>query len=93
MRIKVTASRIKHRNRGHYEIRRAPGVQSRLEAEATRIATAANNALGEPDQYRTSSMQGRRRPYGRWRTTVITATWKAKYYEAKTNFLSRKLRG
>lgn len=77
--------RIKWNNQGFYDIRHAPGVQRDLNNRAARIAAAAG------DGYRTSSMQGARKPQGRWRATVITATYKAKRDNAKNNTLLRSL--
>lgn len=86
--------RLKHHNKGYRALRSAPGVVSKLESISGEVAGRANSMMGEgPNEFRTSSQQGRARPFGRWRTTVITATWKAKYYQAKTNALLKALYG
>lgn len=83
-------SRLKHLWDGYYQIRSAPKVRKELERRAARIAAACNRE-SDSDGYRTSSVQGARRPYGRWRTTVITATGKAIRHNAETNALTKHL--
>jgi hypothetical protein len=83
--------RIQHNPEAYYRLRSAAGVRRELERRAKRIADACNRAAGGGDGFRTSSVQGSRRPYGRWRTTVITAKYKAIRYNAKTNALIKHL--
>ena len=82
--------RVEHNMLGYYNIRAAPGVRRELERRAKRIAAACNRE-GNTDGFRTSSMQGARRPYGRWRATVITATARAIRHNAKTQALIKHL--
>jgi len=82
--------RLDHKWDGYYRIRSAPKVRRELERRAKLIADNCNRESGS-DGYRTSSMQGARRPYGRWRTTVITATGKAMRHNAATQALIKHL--
>lgn len=87
-------ARVKHHNRGYRQLRSDPGIVAKLEDISERTASRANNMMGEgPGHFVTGSRQGRARPQGRWRTSVVTATWKAKYYQAKTNALLKALYG
>lgn len=84
---------IKWRNRGFYELRSEPGVQKALEELAEQVASQANSMAKTRNGFRTSSRQGARKPQGRWRTTVITATAEAMAKNAKNNVLLRALFG
>lgn len=89
-------SRVKIKRKGLYDLRRAPGVTKRLLLIADTVAGRANQRAGlaplGPDRgYRVSSQQGAKRPQGRWRTTVITATNEARVDNAKNNTLIREL--
>lgn len=75
---------------GFRAIRSAPGVVADLERRAGNIADACNSGAGLEDGYRTSSMEGAARPYGRHRTTVITATYDAIEDNAETQRLVRE---
>lgn len=76
-----------------YRLRSEPGVVSALEGWAERVADEANGLAGTgTGGYRTSSRQGARRPQGRWRTTVITATADVMEDNAANNTLIRALR-
>ena len=66
----------------------APKVRTYLEKWADRIAANANR-MGKTDGYKTSSRAGARRPYGRWRTTVITSNYEAMRDNAKNNTLTK----
>lgn len=79
--------KIKWNTQGFYDLRRAPGVVADLEARAQRIADGAEaNGRGV---YETSSVQGKKKPQGRWRTTVITADAQAQRETASKNHLHR----
>jgi len=83
--------KLEHNWEGYYQIRSAPKVRAELERRAKLIAAACNREAGGGDGYRTSSMQGARRPFGRWRTTVITARAEAMRHNAETQALVRHL--
>lgn len=85
--------RVKHKLGGYAEVRRAPGVRSKLEGISTSIAARCNSRAGITNGYRTSSQQGKQRGSyrGRWRTTVITATAEAMLDNAKHNRLIKEL--
>lgn len=68
----------------------APKVRQVEEEWAERIAATANGGISS-DGYKTSSRAGRRRPYGRWRTTVITSNAEAMEDNAANNTLIRAL--
>jgi hypothetical protein len=74
-------------------LRSEPGVRKALESLAEDIAADANKAAGLTDGFKTSSRQGARRPQGRWRTTVITATAMAMRKNAKHQTLLKALYG
>jgi len=78
-------------NDGFYAIRSAPKVVAKEQEMAKKIADKANRDSGLVDGYRTSSTQGRKKPQGRWRTTVITATAAAIEDNSKNNRLLRSL--
>lgn len=80
--------RIKFNPEAFYDLRRASGVIGDLEERAKRVQEAAG---GSAAGYETSSQQGAKRPEGRWRATVITATAEAVADNAKNNTLIRSL--
>ena len=82
---------LKHNKEAYYQLRSAPGVRADVERRLAAIAKKANDDSGLADGYRTSSVQGRKKPQGRWRGTVITATAKAIKDNAKTQRLLRSL--
>lgn len=84
--------RIKYNNKAFYELRRAPGVVAKEESIAEGVARRANAELGEPG-FIAGSRQGVRRPQGRWRTSVVTATAHAIRADRKRNILLRNLKG
>ena len=81
--------RIEFKTQGFYELRSAPGVVGMLDAEAERIAAAAN-AVGK-GTFAVGSRQGMRRPQGRWRATVVTADAHAIAADRKHNILLRSM--
>jgi len=85
---------------GFYAIRRAPKVRADLERRARAIAREANDHIDTPgsdlqqapgQHYQTSSEQGAKRPYGRWRATVVTADAAAIEDNARHNTLLKSL--
>jgi hypothetical protein len=89
--------RFKPNNRGFYDVRRMPKLIELLEEKAEKVAAEANSNLRDPEGYAgvehfmTGSRQGARRPQGRWRTSVFTATEYAKRADAKHNLLIKAL--
>lgn len=65
-------------------------VQDELEQWAEKVAAKANR-ISKTGGYKTSSRQGKRKPQGRWRTTVITANAKAMRDNMKNNTLTKAL--
>lgn len=91
---------IKWRRGAFYDVRRDPALVDMLEAAAEKIAEKANDDIGDvtgypsgTQHYRTGSRQGAKRPYGRWRATVVTATVVAKRHDAKHDTLLKALAG
>ena len=84
--------KIKYRKDALYDIRRMPKVIALLEDISGKIADRANEQLDE-EGYFTGSRQGARKPYGRWRTSVVTGTGEAMRDDAKNNTLLRELNG
>lgn len=82
---------IRWKRGGFYALRSEPGVQAALESLAASVAGRANQMAGTPGGFKTSSLQGARKPQGRWRTTVITATAVAMRKNAKHNTLLKAL--
>lgn len=82
--------RIRYNIPGFYALRSAPGVRAELERRASDIAARAN-AAGK-GTFATSSQQGARRPQGRWRTTVVTADYRAKIANSRHNILLRAMK-
>lgn len=63
-----------------------------LENEVEKVADRANSAAQvDGAKYVTGSQAGRRRPQGRWRTSVVTANYAAMRDNAKHNTLTRAL--
>ena len=62
-----------------------------------RVAATANaqaRAHGFPNpKYATGSRPGRRRPQGRWRTSVVTGNWEAMKDNSKYNTLTKAFLG
>lgn len=78
-------AKIKLNKKGFYDLRRASGVVADLESRAGRVRDACG------DGFTTSSVQGKKAPYGRWRTTVAAYTYKARRENAKHNTILRAL--
>ena len=84
--------KIKWKKDALYDMRRLPAVVALVEKAADNIADRANDQLDEPG-YFTGSRQGARRPYGRWRASVVTGTGEAIRDDAANNTLLRELNG
>ena len=84
--------KIKWKKDALYEMRSLPKVVDLVEKVASNIAANANEQLDEPG-YFTGSRQGARRPYGRWRASVVTGTGEAIRDDAANNTLLRELNG
>ena len=78
---------VKWRRGCFYDLRREPGVIAALENHGRHIVNRANATLKEGAGYRMSSRQGAKKPKGRWRVTVYTASTHAKRSNAKHNTL------
>lgn len=74
-----------------YDLRRQPGVIAALENHGRHIAAQANSTLKEGSGYRVGSRQGAKKPRGRWRVTVYTASTHAKRSNARHNTLIKLL--
>lgn len=74
---------VKLNKDGFYALRRDPKVRELEERIAQQIASECG------DGYKTSSVQGRKDPQGRWRTTVITATRAAAKDNSQNNTLMK----
>lgn len=85
------AKNFKLNNAGFYNVRQQPKVREDLERRAQAIADECNRQAGLEDGYRISSTQGAKKPFGRWRTTVIAATAEAIKDNAENNRLVRNL--
>lgn len=72
-------------------------VISHLESRVERVAATATReaqARGYTKaKYAVGSRPGRRRPQGRWRTSVVTANWEAMRDNSKHQTLTRALFG
>lgn len=75
-----------HKIAGYKALRSAPGAVRTLEALAGRVAAYASSGGGKFD---TGSRQGAARPQGRWRTSVVTADYKARRRNAKEHVLQQ----
>ena len=85
--------KIKWQKDALYDVRRLPTVVDMLEGIARGIAERANDTAGLGDGgYMTGSRQGARRPYGRWRTSVVTASAAAMIDNGENNTLLRSMR-
>lgn len=81
---------VRLNKKGFYEVRRAPKLHVLIDDITEQVAENCNEASGS-DGYRTSSVQGAKRPFGRWRGTVITATQHAKNDNAKHDRLLKEI--
>jgi len=78
--------RMVHHNGGYKAMRSAPGGVAMLEALANRVAAHAAAGGGK---FAVGSRQGVARPKGRWRTSVVTADYKARRRNAKEHVLQQ----
>lgn len=81
---------FKPRIAGFKEVRRAPKLIAEIDRITDKLAEEANKSSGD-DGYRTSSLQGKARPQGRWRGTVISASRKARKDNGANNTLVKEL--
>ena len=79
--------KIRWHPQGFYDLRRDPRVQNYLSSEAHKIARRAGEG------FEVDSKQGEKKPQGRGRATIYTATPKAMKRNAKRNTLLRALGG
>jgi hypothetical protein len=82
--------RIKVKDSALYELRRLPKVVDAVERISETIADQANGNV-EGEGYKTGSRQGLRKPYGRWRASVVTADAESMADNGKNNTLVRLL--
>jgi hypothetical protein len=82
---------IRWKNGCFYELRALPGVIGLLEVNGRQRVQHANATLKKKDGYKMSSRQGAKKPQGRWRVTVFTATAEAKRSNARHNTLVKVL--
>lgn len=83
--------KVKFNVRGFYEVRSSPGVVALVEGYANQIADRAND-IGK-GTYAVGSQQGKKRPQGRWRASVVTADATAIAHNAKHHILARVVGG
>lgn len=81
----MTQPRMQWKPNALYDIRRSAPVVAAVDGLAARAAAAAG------DGFEWSSMQGARRPQGRWRAIVYAKTHSARRRNAKENTLVRVL--
>lgn len=76
-----------------YQLRSSRPIQKKLESVAKKVAKAANSSaqLDDNKNYVVGSRQGSRRPAGRWRASVVTASGAAMKDNAKNHRLLRSL--
>lgn len=84
--------RIDFNNSGFYDLRRHPNTRTMLEMYGELVMAAANATIDE-DGYHMASEQGAKKPEGRWRVAVFTASDEAKRSNAKHNTLLRLING
>lgn len=68
--------KVKINNQGFYNLRRDPGLVSKMERGAQSVASQSMSqaqAAGHDANYAVGSVQGARKPQGRWRVSIITA--------------------
>ena len=82
--------KIKVKDSALYELRRLPKVVDAVERISENIADQANGNV-EGQGYKTGSRQGLRKPYGRWRASVVTADAESMADNGKNNTLLRLL--
>lgn len=86
-------SRMKINNQGFYNLRKDPAVQAELVHRAEQIASDCNSdaaSHGFPGaEYKVGSVQGQKKPQGRWFASVITSNGDAIRDNFKNNTLLR----
>lgn len=81
----MTQPRMQWKPNALYDVRRSGPVVAAVDGLAARAAAAAG------DGFEWSSMQGARRPQGRWRAIVYAKTYAARRKNANENTLVRVL--
>jgi hypothetical protein len=83
---------IKWRKNAFYDLRRTREVRELLEGISSEVMRDANASKHDGGAtYDVGSRQGRRRPFGRWRTSVVTSNFKAFLEEGRHNTLQKAL--
>lgn len=93
VKIKWNRSALRQIRYGDADPRVIVALEKHIAAVARR-ANAMARAHGNPDAlYVTGSRPGKRKPQGRWRTSVVTANWQAMRDNQKHNTLTKALFG
>lgn len=72
--------KVKLNNQAFYNLRRDPAIVRRLEKGAERVASESMvqaQSAGHDAHYAVGSVQGKKKPQGRWRVSIITANFAA----------------
>ena len=84
-------------NKGFYELRKDPAVVKMLEgiandaADACNADAASNGYSGA--EYAAGSIQGKKKPFGRWFTSVITTNGEAIRDNHKNDTMLKNIKG
>lgn len=75
---------------GFYALRSDPKLRKELERRAEAVAAGCNKDLGA-EGFLTGSIQGAKRPQGRWQASVFTATAEAMNHQRKHKTIERNI--